>query len=184
MTAPAPDPLLEAARGVFEQFGVRRATMEDVARAARVSRSTLYRAHPTKEALLLAVVERETAAFFDQLEEAAADLPPGEAVVECFVRGITLMSQIPVLGRLAQTEPEVVTGMPGRASLVLRFTERVAGTLRRAGARMPEEELLEVAELLLRLASTYLIDPTGRLDVTDEAAVRSYARRFLAGLVG
>ncbi|GAA4694951.1 helix-turn-helix domain-containing protein [Nocardioides nanhaiensis] len=183
MTAPAPDPLLEAARGVFEQFGVRRATMEDVARAAGVSRSTLYRAHPTKEALLLAVVERETAAFFDHLEEAAADLPPGEAVVECFVRGIALMREIPVLGRLAQTEPEVVTGMPGRGSLVLRFTERVAATLRRAGATMPDDELLEVAELLLRLASTYLLDPTGRLDVTDERAVRAYAARFLAVLV-
>ena len=73
--------------------------------------------------------------------------------------------------------------MPGRGSLVLRFTERVAATLSRAGATMPDDELLEVAELLLRLASTYLLDPTGRLDVTDERAVRAYAARFLAGLV-
>ena len=184
VSAPGPDPVLDAARDVFEQYGARRATIDDVARAAGVSRSTVYRAHATKEALLLAVVERETAAFFDDLDAVAADLPPQEAVVECFVRGIAMMREIPVLSRLASSEPEVITGMPGRGPLVLGHTARVARTLRRAGARMDDDDLHLVAELLLRLASTYLIDPSGRLDVTDEAAVRDYAKRFLSALVG
>jgi hypothetical protein len=48
---------------------------------------------------------------------------------------------------------------------------------------MPEDELLVVAELLLRLASTFLLDPAGRLDVNDPNAVRDYAKRYLSQLV-
>lgn len=177
------DPLLDAARGVFAQYGARRANMDDVAAAAGVSRSTLYRAHPNKEALLAAVVIREVETFFDDLDQVASTLGPQEAVIECFVRGIAILDDIPVLGRLAKTEPEVLTAMPDRGHLLIAQADRVAATLRRSGARMPEEQLRLVAELLLRLASTYLIDPAGRLDLTDEHAVRDYAKRFLAGLV-
>jgi hypothetical protein len=48
---------------------------------------------------------------------------------------------------------------------------------------MPDDELHVVAELMLRLAYTYLLNPRGNLDLTDEEAVRAYARRYLAPLV-
>jgi AcrR family transcriptional regulator len=177
------DVILDAARDVFEQYGARRANVDDVARAAGVSRSTLYRAYPNKEALLAAVVTRETGAFFDELDEIAADLPPQEAVIECFVRGMTMMREIPVLGRLGQTEPEMLTGVAEGGSFILAHADRVARTLRRSGARMPDDQLHLVGELLLRLASTFLLDPSGSLDVTDPVAVRDYAKRFLSQLV-
>jgi AcrR family transcriptional regulator len=176
--------ILDAARAVFEQYGARRANVDDVAAAAGVSRSTLYRRFASKEDLLGAVVAREVDAFFDDLDRVAADLPPQEAVVECFVRGLAIMRDIPVLGRLAHTEPEVISAMPGRGHLLLTQSDRIARTLRRSGATMPEEELRLVAELLLRLATTYLLDPDGHLDLTDEHAVRDYAKRYLSGLVG
>ncbi len=177
------DAILDAARDVFEAFGVRRANVDDVARKAGVSRSTLYRAYPNKDALLLGVIDRETRAFLDELDRVAGDLPPQEAVIEAFVRGISIMRDIPVLGRLAQTEPDVITGMPGRGPVLLRLSDQIAVTLRRSGARMPDHELAEVAELLLRLASTFLLDPTGHLDLDDPIAVRDYAKRYLSQLV-
>ena len=76
-----------------------------------------------------------------------------------------MMREIPVLGRLAKTEPEMISGIPGRIPALLEHSDRIARTLRRSGARMPDDELLVVAELLLRLASTFLLDPGGRLDV-------------------
>jgi AcrR family transcriptional regulator len=177
--------ILDAAQQVFEQYGARRANVEDVARAAGVSRSTLYRAYPNKEMLLEAVLLRELDEFLTELDRVAADLPPQEAVVECFARGMALTREIPLLARLAQTEPDVVTaaGAASQSSLVLGSADRVAATLRRAGATMPDGELLEVAELMLRLSWTYLLNPRGGLDVTDESAVRDYARRYLAPLV-
>jgi TetR/AcrR family transcriptional regulator len=177
------DEILDAARDVFERYGARRANVDDVARAAGISRSTLYRRFPNKESLLAAVIDRETSAFLDELDRVAQDLPPQEAVIECFVRGIAMMREIPVLGRLAQTEPEMITGIPGRGPAVLEHADRIARTLRRSGARMPDDELHVVAELLLRLASTFLLDPGGRLDVNDPDAVRDYAKRYLSQLV-
>lgn len=181
--ATAAGAILDAARDVFSEFGARRANMDDVARAAGISRSTLYRSFPTKDDLLAAVVVREVAAFFDELDQVASTLGPQEAVVECFVRGIAILEEIPVLGRLARTEPETLTAMPGRGHLLIAQADRVAKTLRRSGARMPDDDLQMAAELLLRLASTFLIDARGRLETTNEHAVRDYAKRFLAGLV-
>jgi hypothetical protein len=129
------------------------------------------------------VVARAIEAFLDELDRVAADLPPQGAVIECFVRGLAIMREIPVLGRLAQTEPEVITAMPGRGHLMLAQGDRVARTLRRSGATLPDDELRMVAELMLRLATTYLLDPEGRLDLTDEQAVRDFAKRYLAQLV-
>ncbi len=106
-------------------------------------------------------------------------------MVECFTQGMRLTREIPLLARLAETEPDLITaaGAVSHSSLVLGSAERVAGTLRRAGATMPDDELVTVAELMLRVAWTYLLNPRGGLDVTDEAAVRDYARRYLAPLV-
>ncbi|WP_139981399.1 TetR/AcrR family transcriptional regulator [Nocardioides litoris] len=183
MPAPRDDAILDAARHVFEQYGARRATVDDVAATAGVSRSTLYRSYPGKEALLAAVVQRETDTFFDELDEVAAGLPPRQALVECFVRGISLLRQVPVLGRLAVTEPAVVTGTPGHPPLLRRHTDRVAATLRRAGAALPDAELEQAAEILVRLASTYLVDPEGSLDLADPAAVGAWADRWLVPLL-
>jgi AcrR family transcriptional regulator len=177
--------ILDAAQRVFEQYGARRANVEDVARAAGVSRSTLYRAYPNKEALLDAVLMRQLGDFMAELDRVASGLPPQEAVVECFARGIALTREIPLLARLVETEPEIITGAgaSSHSSLVLGTADQVARTLRRSGATMPDDELHVVAELMLRLAYTYLLNPRGNLDLTDETAVRAYAARYLAPLV-
>jgi len=177
------DAILDAARAVFEQYGARRANVDDIAAAAGVSRSTLYRRYATKDDLLAAVVMRETDAFLDELDAVAADLPPQEAVIECFTRGLRIMRDIPVIGRLAQSEPDVIAGITDGNHLVLSQSDRIARTLRRSGATMPDDELALAAETLLRLASTYLMTPEGNLDLTDEHAVRDYAKRYLSPLV-
>jgi AcrR family transcriptional regulator len=60
-TAPTSDPrrraLLDAALGVFMRFGYRKTSMDEVARAAQVSRQGLYLHFPSKEALFRATVE-------------------------------------------------------------------------------------------------------------------------------
>ena len=36
---------------------------------------------------------------------------------------------------------------------------------------------------MMRVAYTYILNPGGNLDMTDDEAVRDYARRYLAPLV-
>ncbi|WP_267576649.1 TetR/AcrR family transcriptional regulator [Corallococcus sp. bb12-1] len=63
--------LLEASLGVFTRFGYRKASMEEVARAADVSRQGLYLHFATKEELFRAAVEH---ALGTHLEAALAAL--------------------------------------------------------------------------------------------------------------
>ena len=177
--------ILDAAERVFTQYGARRANVEDVAKAAGIGRSTLYRAYPTKEALLKAVLDREIDEFFDQLDELAAGLPPREAIVLSYTVGIGLTREIPLLGRLLETEPEILTGIGGdvHSTTILGSAHRVAQTLRSSGATMPDDELHVVAEMMLRIAYTYMLQPHGSIDMTDPEAAADFARRYLAPLV-
>jgi AcrR family transcriptional regulator len=70
--------ILDAARDVFARRGLE-AGVDEVARVAGVGVGTLYRRFPTKDELLLAVVEDLTATVAEEIEASAADDDPGEA---------------------------------------------------------------------------------------------------------
>jgi TetR/AcrR family transcriptional regulator len=59
----------------------------------------------------------------------------------------------------------------------------MAKALRAAGATMPDDELLAVAEVHIRLAASLVQVNTAVLDVTDDDAVVRYAEKYLAPLV-
>ncbi len=71
--------ILEAAIAVFSRYGVKRATMQDIAGEAGIVRQTLYNAFPNKEEVLRAVIrlfaERALAAI-------AADFKEGQGLGE------------------------------------------------------------------------------------------------------
>jgi len=177
--------MLDAARIEFGQYGIRRTNMDDIARRAGVSRSTLYRRFPSKDALFEHLVLLETGALFEQLDRAAAGKDPQTAVVECFALGFELLSEIPMVQRIMESEPEMMIGLTNRTEglPIRRASERVAASLRRSGASMSDEDLQAVSEILIRLTHSLLLNPQGQLDTSDPAAVRRYAQRYLARLV-
>jgi hypothetical protein len=59
----------------------------------------------------------------------------------------------------------------------------MAKALHAAGAKMPDKDLLAVCELYIRLATSLAQVRTPVLEVTDDDAVRAYARKHLAPLV-
>src|SRR3954465_8612978 len=62
------DRIVEAAFEQAEDFGLRRFTMEDVARRVGLSRVTVYRYFPGKDRLLHAILMRELRRFLDRLD--------------------------------------------------------------------------------------------------------------------
>ncbi|MFD0548467.1 TetR/AcrR family transcriptional regulator [Streptomyces rectiviolaceus] len=58
--------VLDAAFEQFRRMGIRRSSMEDVARRAGVSRVTVYRRFSSKDALVEQVVRREFRRYFGQ----------------------------------------------------------------------------------------------------------------------
>ena len=177
--------ILDTARTVFETYGVRRANIEDVAARAGVSRSTIYRRFPTKDDLFEKVVRREAEIFFTTLDQATSGRTPQEAVIEAFALGVRLVHDSPLYSRIVESEPELF-GLFSRSHVfpIGQFADGIAHTLRRCGADIPEADLANVADILLRVALGIIVFPTDRLDTTDPGAVREYAARYLVPIIG
>ncbi len=87
--APAEDTrragLLEASLAVFARFGYRKTSMDEVARAAQISRQGLYLHFANKEELLRATVRHACeSSLADALKELAADAPLAERLTQAF----------------------------------------------------------------------------------------------------
>jgi len=177
--------IVEGALHQFEEFGLRRTTMDDVARRVGVSRVTIYRRFSGKEALVEAVILREARAFFRELDDAVADCADtDELLAEGFAFALARMRSHALINRLLTTEPESLLPHLTREAgpIVDAARSFLAERLRRElGDAAIEHADLEVgAELLVRLVLSFLLTPqsAARLDTADDA--RRFARRYLA----
>ncbi|MCV7382379.1 TetR/AcrR family transcriptional regulator [Mycolicibacter longobardus] len=178
--------ILKAAAEEVGLVGVGRASLDVIARQAGVSRSTLYRRFPTREVLITELGRRAFDKAMVQLRTVAVDSGPQDAAVAAFCAGLRLLTTDPVVRKLLRLDAGVPTmaGMYQEAEVFLdSASTAMAKALRAAGATMPDEDLVAAAELHVRLAASIAQVPTSVLDARDEAAVRAYAKKFLAPLV-
>lgn len=178
--------------GAYEQFcrmGIRRSTMEDVARRAGVSRITVYRRFATKDALVEQVVRREFRRYFDKfLVDIKQAKTVADRVVLGFVSSLQAIRRNPLIGGLLAVEADVlVPSMIGDGGQTLATVRRfVAGQLRReqhAGNVSAEVDVDLVAELMARVSTSFLITPVGVVDLDDDQQVRALARQFLVPML-
>ncbi len=81
--------------------------MEDIAKAAGVSRQTVYANFPSREALLDAVIERAAAEVTTAFDEAGLeDLPPAQALVRLLDAGMAASARYPFLWHLPPVSPD------------------------------------------------------------------------------
>lgn len=64
--------IIEAAREIFARYGFRKATMDEIARAARKAKSSLYHYFKSKEEVFQEVVEQEAAEVKAEIARAVA----------------------------------------------------------------------------------------------------------------
>ena len=97
--------VLDAATSCYLRFGVDKTTAVDIAKAAGVSRATLYRRYGSHEAIFLAVLTRESEAMMRDSEEHLADVSdPGERIVEGMLFAIGEISRRPVHAAVFTTD--------------------------------------------------------------------------------
>lgn len=171
---PGDDALLNATHATVLDFGVRRATVSEVAKRAGVSRMTVYRRHPDGAGLIRALMHREFGAVLTRaLHEVGDDGSAGERLVAACVRTVELLVTHPLLLRLLEVDPELllpyVTGEPGR------FQEEARATLREAIAAGQADGSVRAGDpaLLAATAETAgrgLVLAAGSLDDAQRAA--------------
>jgi AcrR family transcriptional regulator len=188
----AADPLaqriLDAAYEQFCLVGIRRTSMEDVARRAKVGRVTIYRKFASNDKLVSALLWRETHAAIAKVEAATRDVADVEArFAEGFVAGVRAVRKHPLLVALLATEPErtlplltlEATNGLGLARAFLAQEVRRA----RKDLGLPATDADYVAEIMARLVHSLVLTPETGLPLDDDRKIRDFARRHIVPMV-
>lgn len=181
--------ILDAALGQFEDFGLRRSTMEDIARRCGLSRITIYRRFPKKENLIEAVLLRELRGFLADLAVVGGPgASPEDRMVERVAFALQYLRHHPLLRRLLRTEPEAilpsltVSGGP----VVDLAREHSAALIRRDlfGSHAPpaeaERRIQTVAELGVRIVLSFILTPSSAIPMGTIEDARAFARDLIA----
>lgn len=181
---PTSDRILDAAMETMLNFGIRRTTMEGIAKRAGVSHMTVYRRWPSKNDLLLAVVMRESQKVFRAVDEDVAQLRTfDDKLVAGFTGIYWYVHTHPLLGRTLDTDPESVlpTLTTGAGPALEMATDYLCAHITKA---CQEQDITVVdpyglAEIFVRLTHSLLITPRSRDQLTTKEKAEEYARRYI-----
>jgi AcrR family transcriptional regulator len=146
--------------------------MDDIAARAGVGRVTLFRRFGSKEALLRRLYAREVQRFLEHVDAALSEFDDvADRIAEAFVACV----------REGARHPLLATVPPGAALEALAAGDPSPIDVgRRFVAERLEPGQQAAADLLVRLALTYVLVPSPLVDVSDEAGARAFARAWLA----
>ncbi|WP_123025828.1 TetR/AcrR family transcriptional regulator [Mycolicibacterium stellerae] len=182
-------------RAAFEQaelIGMRRTTMEDVARRSGVGRATLYRRFPTKAALVDAVVLAAARRFLEGSAQARSHATTLEdRIVFGTVFTVTFLREHRLLKQLLRTEPEtIMPSLTVDAGAIIDFaTDYSVEWLRtelygkRKTTAAQERHLHTVAELQTRLTLSFIVTPHTSINLASIDDTRAYVRAYLLPMI-
>lgn len=174
--------LVEAMLECIGRWGVAKTTADDIARAAGVSRATLYRAFPGgMEVAFEALLRHETARFFDRVTGRLDDADSLEdLLVIGAVEAADFLLHHEALGYVLEHEPERVLPAVAFRRLDGGFATAVAFVAPHLARFVADPALArDGAEVVVRLLISYAVDPSPMVDLSDPASVRRFVRTFV-----
>lgn len=178
--------LLTAAARRFVAVGIRKTTMEDIAREATAGKATLYRHFGNKDAVIDALLAREAERFTRVLERAAADLPDAGVKVEAaFLAGVGFFLEHPVLTKGRDEEPGILlpritaNGGPVVSQGLALFTGLIEDGV--AAGEFRRVDPPAAAEVVMRLILSYFSFPPMHVRVDDPVEAQAFAHGLVAG---
>ena len=184
--ADAGEAILDAALVELERHGFRKVALDDVARRAGVSRTTIYRRFANRDELVGAVIERENVALFaDIAAELKQAKPHSNYYVEAFTLSILRFRRHRVLNQMVLDDPALAQELLHRHYGAA--VERMAAALRVIfpdgfAERIGAPAVNDLADTILRYAAMVLLLPSVQPLQTAEE-VRAFAtRHFLPSL--
>ena len=178
--------ILDAALVEFERHDFRRLALDDVARRARVSRTTIYRRFGGRDELVAAVIERENVALFADI---AAELKnvrrQSNYYVEAFTLAILRFRRHRVLNRMITDEPALMLELAREHydAAIGRMADALRVIFPAGFADLIGEEVVnELADTILRYVGMALLLPSRQPLVTADD-IRAFATaQFLPSL--
>lgn len=167
-------------------------TMSDIARAAGVSRQTLYNEFGSRGEFAQALVLREAGRFIDAVQStvAANAEDPRLALRATFELFLTVAAENPLVRAIVSGEgaEELIALFTTRGeTLVQMASARLTGVLLESWPIVEEREARLVGEALVRLAISYGALPRGGAGETAEAVAEllgPYVERLVASASG
>ena len=155
--------ILDAAAQVLLRYGYDKTTMDDVARAAGVSKSTIYARWKNKEALLEAVLWHEGRRYTEEwLAQVEAD-PKGGTFHSIYRHALAVLKDNPVMAAVMRRDRRLLGSYLQRASVENLFRQRLAllrfflKGLQDAGAVRQDIDVNVVAYMANSLSYGYLM---------------------------
>ncbi|MFF0487535.1 TetR/AcrR family transcriptional regulator [Nocardia sp. NPDC004068] len=181
--------ILDAALSRFQEVGVKKTTIEDVARHAGVDRVTVYRRLGSRDDLVAAVVRREVGAVLAEI----AGIPERHdtldgLVADIFVTVVTRWRAHPLVRRMLDIEPErvIMNLTVAGANVFAMSVATAAAALEQAvdrGLLAPVPDLTGRCEVICRVVHSLILTPQGALDLATEERLADFARRYLVPIV-
>ncbi|MET9490142.1 TetR/AcrR family transcriptional regulator [Nocardia sp. NPDC006630] len=180
--------ILDAALARILQVGIRRSSLDDIARRAGVNRMTIYRRFSSKEKLVDAVLVRENQRVLQGVSEIGAAVAGVSAQIEETVLYVIEQTRShPLVKQLLEVAPEEILEfytVRGEVGVGLGI-DYIAGALTAAQERgvIERYDPRPVAELLARFAHSLLLTPVGGSDFSDARQARGFVRAAIVPLV-
>lgn len=179
--------ILDGALETFVDLGIKRSSMNDVARRSRISPATLYRRFG-KSGLIEAVGLREARRILAEIDQMMEELRSSGADLETQVTELMLAAMSYGRGhrlfkRLVRTEPELVLPLfttDGEAVIALG-RDYLSDVIRRFqhDGMLPEYDPAPIAEVLARLTTSLVLTRATLLPVDNREKAREFVRQFL-----
>jgi len=187
---PASDPatreILDAALEVMATLGLRKATIEDIARQAGVDRVTVYRRLGTKNDVFNAVLVREAQRVFERAAESAGKTADAdERIALVFtglvrdLRGHALFNKLLEMDP-ASAVPKVTIGAPALLRLAIHFA--TSELLHDLENRDPEDLTARV-EIVARLVQSLFLTPEGVVELRTRSQLMEFARTYVVPII-
>lgn len=186
---PTSERILDASLDLVAASGLKHLTMDAAALRAGVGRMTVYRRFGDRQSLIDALAAREARRCLAALDRAVdPTLPAAEGIACGFVASLGLIRSHPLLDRLSRHEPEAALSAlnAGQGAILGMGREFVAARLRDAqerGELDPGLDATHAAELVVRLAFSFLLMPESSLPLDDPDAAAETARTLIAPIL-
>ncbi|MFI1462011.1 TetR/AcrR family transcriptional regulator [Nocardia carnea] len=180
--------ILDATLGRILQVGIRRSSLDDIARRCGLNRVTLYRRFSGKDALIEAALSREIARVLAEATAIASTTEGTDAQIEETVLFVLRLTRThPLVTQLLAVAPEEALGFytVRGEEMVSQGIEYIAGVLAAGQGQgvLARYDPRPVAELVARMAHSLMLTPTAGIDFDDEQAARAFIRSTIVPLM-